>query len=193
MLAPIAVAICLSATASFAQQSDPAVDALIRKLTPSGDVSKGPTMGVKMKLHQDTAVAKTPVPAAHHATAPVAAEGDGVASLTVNFENGSAELTPQAIVVLDKLGAALSDSKLASYRFRVEGHTDTVGTASENLALSQRRAEASVQYLSAKFGISADRLQAVGMGFEELLVPTKAGVSEPRNRRVRVISLSGTD
>jgi outer membrane protein OmpA-like peptidoglycan-associated protein len=193
MLAPIAVAICLSATASFAQQSDPAVDALIRKLTPSGDVSKGPTMGVKMKLHQDTAAARMPVPAAHHAVAPARADGDGVANLTVNFENGSAELTPQAVVALDRLGAALSDAKLASYRFRVEGHTDTVGTASENLALSQQRAEAAVQYLSSKFGIPADRLQPVGMGFEELLVPTKAGVPEPRNRRVRVISESNTN
>ncbi|WP_439520062.1 OmpA family protein [Hydrogenophaga sp.] len=67
----------------------------------------------------------------------------------------------------------------------VIGHTDTVGGADNNLVLSTQRARA-----------VADRLQASGMKFSALtleshgeknpLVPTKDGVSEPRNRRVQV-------
>lgn len=67
----------------------------------------------------------------------------------------------------------------------VIGHTDTVGTAEDNVVLSGQRAR-----------LVADRLQAAGMKFsaltleshgeKNLLVPTKDNVAEPRNRRVQV-------
>ena len=110
-------------------------------------------------------------------------------SLTVNFANGSAELTPDAIHTLDALGSALASKDLATYRFRIEGHTDTVGSREYNLTLSERRAEAVVDYVAKRYGVDPSRLQAVGMGEEGLLVPTPPGTPEPRNRRVQVINL----
>jgi outer membrane protein OmpA-like peptidoglycan-associated protein len=110
-------------------------------------------------------------------------------NLTVNFATGSADLTPDAIRTLDELGSALSSKDLAGYRFRIEGHTDTVGSPEYNRALSERRAEAVVDYIAKKFGVEPTRLQAVGMGEQGLMVPTPQQTAEPRNRRVQVVNL----
>jgi outer membrane protein OmpA-like peptidoglycan-associated protein len=122
------------------------------------------------------------------AAAPADSGGPSV-NLTVNFPNGSADLTPEAMASLDALGKALASSDLANYRFRIEGHTDTVGSPEYNRALSERRAEAVVSYIESKYGVAASRLQAVGMGEQGLLVSTPPQTPEPRNRRVQVINL----
>jgi outer membrane protein OmpA-like peptidoglycan-associated protein len=109
--------------------------------------------------------------------------------LTVNFATDSAELTPEAIRTLDELGRALASKDLAGYRFRIEGHTDTVGRRDYNQALSERRAQAVVDYVAKKYGVDPGRLQAVGMGETGLLVQTPPQTPEPRNRRVQVINL----
>ena len=111
------------------------------------------------------------------------------ASITVTFASGSWLITPEAERALAPLGRALSSQELAGYRFRIEGHTDTVGTAAANQALSERRAAAVRDYLIAKFGVSPDRLVAVGMGQTQLLVPTPDGTPNARNRRVQVVNI----
>ncbi len=145
---------------------------------------------------QPVSAPQAPAP---HATAPratrtAAAASTGAAgapsvSLSVQFATGSADLTPQAQQTLDQLGKALSSSDLAQYRFRIEGHTDTVGTPDYNQALSQQRADAVAAYLESKFGVSASRLQAVGMGEQGLLVPTPPNTPNDKNRRVNVVNL----
>ena len=57
------------------------------------------------------------------------------------------------MTTLDALGKALSSADLANYRFRIEGHTDTVGSKEYNRSLSERRAEAVVSYIETKFGV----------------------------------------
>ncbi len=111
------------------------------------------------------------------------------ASLYVQFESGSAVLTPQAMAALDELGRALSSSALSTYRFRIEGHTDTVGSKASNLALSERRAAAVVAYIQQKFGVDPSRMTPVGLGSEHPLVPTGDQVPEARNRRVQIVNL----
>ena len=111
-------------------------------------------------------------------------------NLTVNFAFGSADLTPEAMHTLDELGRALASKDLASYKFRIEGHTDTVGTKEQNLTLSERRAAAVVDYVTKKFGVDPSKLQAIGVGEADPLVPTPDQTPEPRNRRVQVINLS---
>jgi outer membrane protein OmpA-like peptidoglycan-associated protein len=83
----------------------------------------------------------------------------------------------------------MTSADLAAYRFRIEGHTDTVGTPAMNKALSDRRAAAVASYLESKFSVAAARLETVGLGETDLLVPTPPQTAEPRNRRVRVISI----
>ena len=84
----------------------------------------------------------------------------------------------------------MSSSKdLADYKFRIEGHTDTVGSANYNQALSERRAKAVVSYIASKYGVNTARLEPVGEGEQGLLVATPPQTPEPRNRRVQVINI----
>jgi len=158
-------ALVLSPAAGSAQNS-PSPQQIIKSLTPTSIT--GPTRGIR--LTPVTASAPVPQPPS--------------VSLTVQFATGSAELTPAATQVLNNLGQALSDSTLASYRFRIEGHTDTVGARDYNQALSDRRAAAVVDYLAGNFRVDRGRVQAIGMGEEGLLIPTPDQTPEPRNRRV---------
>jgi outer membrane protein OmpA-like peptidoglycan-associated protein len=73
-------------------------------------------------------------------------------------------------------------------RVQVVGHTDTVGSASYNQNLSERRA-ASVAAELERLGVPADAITTEGRGFSDPMVPTGPGVREPQNRRA-VIDLS---
>ncbi|HLB96567.1 MAG TPA: OmpA family protein [Acetobacteraceae bacterium] len=196
-----------------AAQSNPSSDQIIQSLKPSGNLLSGGTRGIRMAnpnateatpqssssdssgstgSSQPAAHASTPRPAASSRTASTAPTGATEApsvSLSVQFATGSADLTPQARDTLDQLGKALSSSDLAQYRFRIEGHTDTVGSADYNKALSQQRADAVAGYLESKFGVKSDRLQAVGMGEQGLVVPTPPNTPNDKNRRVAVVNL----
>lgn len=115
--------------------------------------------------------------------------GLGAVSLVVVFPTGSARLTPDSTRTLDLLGQALASPDLVRYRFRIEGHTDTVGAETQNRALSERRAQAVRSYLAQQHRIAARRLDAVGLGEAQPLIATADEVEEPRNRRVQVINL----
>ena len=119
-------------------------------------------------------------------TQPAAADARPQMDLQVHFAFDSAELTPQARALLDRLGQALTNPTLALYRFRLVGHTDAKGTEAYNVALSQRRADAVKQYLMQRFGIDSIRLVAEGVGFAKLADP--ANPEGPANRRVQVIN-----
>jgi len=112
-------------------------------------------------------------------------------SIIVRFATGSATLTPDAIRALAPLGEALNAPGLAPYRFRIEGHTDTVGSVEMNQILSGRRALAVRELLVRHYGVDPARLEAVGYGDTQLLVPTPQQTAEPRNRRVQVLNISG--
>ena len=135
-----------------------------------------------------TAPMEPAAPPPRQTTAPI---GVAAVSITVNFASGSASLTPQAAASLAALGRALSSPELAPYRFRIEGHTDTVGDAGLNMLLSQRRAEAVRDFLVKNFGVQPTRLMAIGMGESQLLVSTPDNMPEPSNRRVQVLNLGG--
>jgi outer membrane protein OmpA-like peptidoglycan-associated protein len=189
-----------------AAQSNPSSQQIIEALRPSGDLLGGPTRGIRPVNPPAAATPQPAQPAAASAAAaaprvttpgatqPAAARTAAPAAapsvnLSVTFATGSAELTPQAIRILDELGRALSSPDLAGFRFRVEGHTDTVGASELNQTLSDRRAAAVVDYLTTRFAIPAARLQPIGMGETQPLVPTGDQTPEPRNRRVQVINI----
>ncbi|MGH7154464.1 MAG: OmpA family protein [Acetobacteraceae bacterium] len=199
-------------------QGNPSANQIINSLLPKGNLTQGGTRGIRLAAPSGSATAPTqapsaatsqspaaiaaPVPAAPartahqaptHAATQAATQSPTQAApsvnLTVDFATNSATLTPQAIKTLDELGKALSSQQLASYHFRIEGHTDTVGTPDYNKALSQRRADAVAAYLEHTYNIHASRLQPLGLGEEGLLVPTPPQTAEQRNRRVEVVNL----
>jgi OmpA-OmpF porin, OOP family len=207
----IAVPLALAALPAAAQ-SNPSSDQIIQSLKPSGNLLSGGTRGIRManpNATQDTpqatdstqaSVAPTAAPSAAApratsrptrtaSTASTSVPTAPSVSLSVEFASGSSELTPDAQQTLDQLGKALTSNDLAQYRFRIEGHTDTVGTPDYNKALSQQRADAVAAYLESKFGVNRDRLQAIGMGEQGLLVPTPPNTPNEKNRRVNVVNL----
>ncbi len=164
----------------------PSTAKIIDSLTPTGGpiVTRGFRMGTP---GPETGKPATPVHTG--GAAPPAAESKSAeASLTVPFASGSAILSPGAGRVLDRLGEALASPKLADFKFRIEGHTDTVGQPETNKTLSEQRAAAVLEYLATKRGIDRARLTPVGMGQEGLLVQTGPGVPNANNRRVLVVN-----
>jgi OOP family OmpA-OmpF porin len=163
----------------------PTAEQIINSLTPpnNGMATRGIRLG-----GQPPAVAKPATDASTGGMKP-APDKPPEASLSVPFASGSAAISPTAARVLDILGYALTSPKLAEYRFRVEGHTDTVGRPETNKLLSERRAASVIDYLVTEHGIDRSRLTAVGMGEDGLLVETGPGVPNFANRRVLVVNL----
>ena len=104
----------------------------------------------------------------------------------VTFRSGSAAITPQQANALADLGdlmLAMLEENPAEM-FLIEGHTDAVGSAAANLALSDRRAETVALALTEYFGIPPENMIVQGYGETELRIKTQR--DEPRNRRVVV-------
>ena len=188
-------------------QGSPSADQIIRALRPSGPLQPA-TRGIRPAAPVGAApTAETPAsaPAAARASVvgaaavapalpPVSAAPAPQAAapsidLTVQFQSGSAELTPDAMRALDQLGKALSSEALSAFRFRIEGHTDTTGSRSVNMTLSQARAAKVSEYLQGRYGVAGTRLEPVGRGQEALKVATPDQTPEPRNRRVQVVNI----
>lgn len=66
----------------------------------------------------------------------------------------------------------------------IEGHTDLIGTAEYNKALSQRRANAVADILKNQYGIQASRIKAVGHGMDKPVVNRITLDANARNRRI---------
>jgi outer membrane protein OmpA-like peptidoglycan-associated protein len=96
--------------------------------------------------------------------------------LYIPFEYDSDKLTTEAMLTLKRLGAALKDPRLNSYKFRIAGHTDAKGSTEYNQKLSERRASAVRNYLVFQYDIESDRIETVGYGKSELADPTKPGL-----------------
>jgi outer membrane protein OmpA-like peptidoglycan-associated protein len=174
-------------------QTNPSAQEIINSLTPTGSVSDT-TRGIKPLAPDDSSSTPPPMamsaaPMAMSAAPPAQSPHLASTNLDVEFQSGSANLTPEAVATLDQLGKALTSSTLASFTFKIVGHTDTTGAPATNQTLSEQRAEAVKSYLETKFGVSDSRLQAEGVGESDLLIATPANTPEPQNRRVQIINL----
>ncbi len=104
----------------------------------------------------------------------------------VTFRSASAELTPESLPRLDSVVEYLTHKKSA--RIEVAGHTDNVGSAKKNMALSERRAKACRDYLIRK-GIDGSRIEAVGYGAEDPLASNDTEAGRQKNRRIEAREL----
>lgn len=109
-------------------------------------------------------------------------------SLEVLFDYNSADLTPQAKQQLDPVGKALASDDLKGLSFRIEGHTDIVGSDLFNIDLSRRRAEAVKAFLAEQYGLDTASIQIEGKGKKELA--DKTNPTSESNRRVRIVRLA---
>jgi outer membrane protein OmpA-like peptidoglycan-associated protein len=106
------------------------------------------------------------------------------ASFTLYFDTNSTQMSASSKPSLEALLAEAARRQVVEVQ--VTGHTDRVGTDTDNDRLSLERAEA-VREMLIQMGIKASFIRAVGRGEREPLVSTPDEQPEPRNRRVEVI------
>lgn len=99
------------------------------------------------------------------------------------FDFNQFELQPQSQTELDKLVQLLQENP--TVKVQIEGHTDNIGNAADNLKLSQNRAKAVVDYLIGK-GIPANRLSAKGFGATKPIADNNTEEGRAQNRRTEL-------
>jgi outer membrane protein OmpA-like peptidoglycan-associated protein len=99
----------------------------------------------------------------------------------VEFYSGSDRLTPSGQRTLNQVAAVLS--KYPGMPVEIAGHTDSLGNAESNLALSRQRAAAVKQYLIGK-GIVGGTLTDVGFGASKPIASNATRTGRQENRRV---------
>ena len=104
----------------------------------------------------------------------------------VHFDFDKATLKPEAKAVLD--GAAALLNKHERVVVEVAGHTDSMGPENYNQGLSERRANAVKDYLTAK-GVQAQRLSSRGYGESMPVASNDTEAGRAENRRVELIVL----
>ena len=102
---------------------------------------------------------------------------------SVLFRSNEAILLPAALTRLDEVATALVAKKQDVV---VEGYTDSKGTQSNNMSLSQRRAESVRTYLVSR-GFPSEKISAKGMGPDRPVAENKTAEGRANNRRVEIV------
>lgn len=110
-------------------------------------------------------------------------------ALNVLFATNSDKLPTSSYAEVDKLGTVLSWPQYTDYRIQLAGHTDSQGSERKNQVLSERRVQSIKNYLTQRFHIAPERVQAVGYGSTRPIVPNDTPEGRAKNRRVEVVSL----
>lgn len=107
-----------------------------------------------------------------------------VAVYGIHFDTSKATIQPDSEQVLSEIAKLLDQSP--DLKLRVEGHTDNQGTAVANQALSEKRAQAVVAWLTAH-GTNASRLTAQGFGQTKPVADNSTEDGRAKNRRVELV------
>ena len=116
-------------------------------------------------------------------------ETDGGQAILVNlpdgvtFAVGSSAITPTFRSTLDNIAASMQ--QYPNSLIDVYGHTDSTGSDSFNMALSQRRAQAVADYLGSR-GVSAARIRSQGFGETQPIADNGSDLGRAKNRRVEI-------
>jgi len=113
-----------------------------------------------------------------------------VAETSVKFGFNKDNLTPKAQEALDQLAGSIASTK--GYIIALEGGTDSVGPADYNYDLSQRRANAVIQYLASKYNVPAHKIYVIGLGKDKPVETNKTSAGRADNRRVDVRLMTNT-
>lgn len=108
--------------------------------------------------------------------------------IQIQFTPGSDEIMPGSYLLLDKLGETMTS--FGGTVLRVEGNTDSTGSATGNLTLSERRAESVKKYIVQNFpNIPPTRFQTIGRGASNPVAEntTEAGRQQNRRTDIKVI------
>ncbi|MCB9673914.1 MAG: OmpA family protein [Alphaproteobacteria bacterium] len=101
---------------------------------------------------------------------------------SIYFETGKAIIKPESFGLLDEVAQAIVEHP-ELVKIRIEGHTDSRGSASSNLKLSKDRAKSVLDYLVGK-GVEAGRLESEGYGESKPIEQGENEAAWSKNRRV---------
>ena len=103
----------------------------------------------------------------------------------IEFDTGKATLRPSATHILNDVVSAIHALPSGVTRLGVDGHTDAQGNDGENVSLSQRRAQAVVDYLGTH-GVARSVLMARGFGETRPIADNDSMLGKQKNRRVEL-------
>ena len=106
----------------------------------------------------------------------------------IQFDPDSSIIRPESYQTLGRIADALIRSTLLPYGFLIVGHTESTGKREYNVTLSQRRADSIRDALVTTFKISPKRLQALGLGEEQL--QDSARPAAPVNQQLEVVTVA---
>ncbi len=107
----------------------------------------------------------------------------------VHFATGKSDIPADAESALANVAQAMKDN--LSWTIRIEGYTDNVGSKSSNLQLSQRRADAVMNWL-ADHGVDKSRMTAKGYGESRPAADNSTEDGKAQNRRVEIVRTDRT-
>jgi OOP family OmpA-OmpF porin len=113
-----------------------------------------------------------------------------VVETAVHFGFNKDNLTKEAKEAIDQLATSVATTK--GYIITVEGATDSVGSADYNYDLSQRRANAVIQYLAAEKSVPAYKIYLIGLGKDKPVESNKTADGRAKNRRVDIRLMTNT-
>ena len=107
----------------------------------------------------------------------------------IYFDSGSTRISRRSRAQLGQIARALRGQALRRIRIRIDGHTDSRGSAAYNRTLSERRAESVKQALVEEHRISRERLETAGFGESRPVEPNDTAAGRAANRRVTFVNL----
>jgi OOP family OmpA-OmpF porin len=111
-----------------------------------------------------------------------------LSDVSVTFGFDKYVLTSSDKKQLDDMATSLTSAR--GYILEVTGGTDSVGDAAYNYQLSQRRADAVVNYLSTKYNIPPHKFYLIGIGKDQQVASDSTAAGRAKNRRVDIKLMS---
>jgi outer membrane protein OmpA-like peptidoglycan-associated protein len=186
LLAGILIALAASALPACAQATT-TTDDIVKRLE---GLEAATDIAVPALRQRAAERAKSKADAAPLKRPPVAAELLNLPRIAfeVRFDPDSSIIRPESYQTLGRIADALVRARLLPYGFLIVGHTESTGKRDYNLTLSQKRADSIRDALVNTFKISPKRLQALGLGEEQL--QDSARPAAPINQQLEVVAVA---
>jgi outer membrane protein OmpA-like peptidoglycan-associated protein len=111
-----------------------------------------------------------------------------LSDVSVTFGFDKSVLTADDKAQLDQVSTSLASAR--GYILEITGGTDSVGDADYNYKLSQKRADAVVNYLATKYNIPPHKFYLIGIGKENPVADNSSRAGRAQNRRVEIKLMS---
>jgi len=183
LVALLTLAGCASERVVLLPSADGRASAIVVRDASGEIVLDKPYAAAKRSMDANKAYQSSPDEVRDRFALALAAQPPRPNSYVLYFEAGGNVLTPESQAALSTIRKEIAQRPASEVM--VIGHTDRVGSVDGNDRLSMKRAE-SLRNVLIESGVPANKLEAVGRGERDPLVPTADEVDEPKNRRVEI-------